>query len=333
MQLRTLEIFCAVADQRSFSKAAAAFDLTQSAVSQAIQHLEDELNSKLIDRSKRPLVLTASGAAYHQGLRGILRDYHQLEQNVRRSSQRLEGKVRVGTIYSAGLSYMPDAMAEFSRRHAGVDVRLQFDHSHKVVDMVEAGDVDLGLVSFPRNTKQLSHVVWQNEPMRLVCSDKHALAERNEIAADDLQGQVMIGFDRHLVLRQEIDRRLSKAQISVDFRLEFDNTDSMVRAIEAHRGIGFLPEAVVRRETASGSLRVIRCPSFQMHRPLGFIFRRSAKPSAEVIEFVSLLLGRPLSIDHRGRVQCGTKSSSSLPSGSDDHNDNSNIPSTTSVVA
>lgn len=327
MQLRTLEVFCAVADLRSFSKAAAAFDLTQSAVSQSVQHLEDELGSKLIDRSKRPLVLTESGDIYVRGLREVLRDYQRLTDRVRDRQSKLEGEVRVGTIYSAGLSYMPDAVAELSRLHSGVTVRLEFGKSERVVEMVEAGEVDFGLVSFPRNTKHVSHVVWQNEPMRLVCSQRHPLAERTEISGDDLQGSEMVGFDPNLVLRQEIDRHLSRAGITVDFRFEFDNTDSMVRAIEAHNGIGFLPEAVVRRETASGALRVIRCKSFTMHRPLGFMFRRNTTPTNPAIEFASLLLGRPLPIDQRGRVRSPSKPNKTTSENSPA------IPSTTSVVA
>jgi len=330
LQLRTLEVFCAVAEQRSFSKAAAAFDLTQSAVSQAIHHLEESLSTVLIDRSKRPLVLTEAGEKYFLGLRGILRSYQQLERDVRDHGRRLEGEVRIGTIYSAGLSYMPAAMEEFSRQHGNVEVKLEFGQSHRVVEMVEAEEVDFGLVSFPRATKQLTHVEWQQEPMRLVCSKRHPLADRTEITAGHLQGIEMVGFDRNLMLRQEIDRRLFKAGITVDFRLEFDNTDSMVRAIEAHAGIGFLPEAAVRRETASGSLRVIRCKSFQMHRPLGFIFHRTAKPSAASIKFASLLLGKPLPLDHRGRVRGNTKTTNGHPTGHDPH---TTPPSTTSVVA
>lgn len=307
MQLRSLEIFCAVAEQRSFSRAAAAFDLTQSAVSQSIQQLEEAVGAVLIDRSKRPLILTDAGEVYFRGVRGVLRDYQELERQVRSRGTRLDGEVRIGTIYSVGLSYMPDATAEFSRRHEGVQVRLEYGHSERVVDMVQAGEVDFGLVSFPKNTKQIEHVVWQNEPMRLVCSKRHPLAAQTEVTAGDLTGVRMVGFSRSLLLRTEIDRLLIRAGIDVDFNIEFDNADSMVRAIEANGGIGFLPQSVVRRETAEGSLRMIACPAFHMTRPLGFIFRRSAKLSPASVEFVSLLLGRPLPIDSRGRLASANK--------------------------
>ena len=115
----------------------------------------------------------------------------------------------------------------------------------------------------------------------------------------------MIGFDRGLQLRQEIDQCLTRAGIEVNVRMEFDNADSMVRAIQANRGIGILPEAAVRRETANGSLRVVACREFRMTRPLGIIFRRSGRLSRAASEFGSLLLGRPLESGKRSKSGSG----------------------------
>ena len=81
--------------------------------------------------------------------------------------------------------------------------------------------------------------------------------------------------------------------------MEFDNADSMIRAIQANRGIGIVPEAAVRRETADGSLRVVACRELRMTRPLGIIFRRSGRLSRAASEFGSLLLGRPIESDKR----------------------------------
>ena len=141
--------------------------------------------------------------------------------------------------------------------------------------------------------------------MRLVCSAEHPLASRTEVSLSELRGIEMVGFDRGLVIRQEIDQALAKAGIKVDIRMEFDNADSMVRAIQANRGIGIVPEAAVRRETATGALRVVACRQLRITRPLGIIFRRSAKLSRAAAEFGSLLLGRPLEAEIRNRSGSG----------------------------
>ena len=301
MNLRTLELFCTIAEQRSFSKAATVHHLTQSAVSQAIQHLEESVGVELIDRSKRPLVLTPAGKTYLGGLRGILRSYERLEQEVRSTNRQLSGQVTIATIVSVGLSYMPEASEAFGRLHPEVDVRTEYGANDRVVEMTSEGEVDFGLVSFPKNTKDLQFVPWQQEPMRLVCSAEHRLAIHHEVGLAQLMGIDMVGFDPGLQLRQEIDQCLSKAGISVNVRMEFDNADSMIRAIQASRGIGFVPEAAVRRETANGSLRVVACRELRMTRPLGIIFRRSGRLSRAASEFGSLLLGRPLEIGRRSK--------------------------------
>jgi len=211
--------------------------------------------------------------------------------------------VTVGAVYSVGLSYMPEATEAFGRLHSDVRVKTEFGSSQRVVEMVLDGSVDFGLVSFPRATKQLGTIAWQNEPMRLVCSADHPLASETEITASRLQGMTMVGFDRGLVLRQAIDQCLKKAGITVDTGMEFDNADSMVRAIQANRGVGIVPEAAVRRETANGTLCVVACRELQMVRPLGIIYRRGTKLSRAAIEFGSLLLGREMEPEVRSKSE------------------------------
>ena len=179
MQLRTLELFCTIAEHRSFSKAAVLHQLTQSAVSQAMQHLEESVGAELIDRSKRPLILTPAGKTYLGGLRGILRSYERLEQEVRSTSRQLSGKVSIGTIVSVGLSYMPDASEAFGRLHRDVEVRTEFGSNDRVFEMTAEGEVDFGLVSFPHSSKDIQFVLWQQEPMRLVCSAEHRFATQS----------------------------------------------------------------------------------------------------------------------------------------------------------
>lgn len=324
MQLRTLEVFYEVAQRRSFSKAADAHGVTQSAASQAVQHLEETLGVQLIDRSTRPLSLTSAGAAYCQGLGKILADYHRLEEEVISAGERIRGSLHIAAIYSVGLSYMPEAKEEFGRRYPDVDVRIGYGRNEAVIEDVLAGRAELGLVSFPRSSKEIIAVPWQKEPVRLVCSAKHRLASKNEAELHDLDGIEMVGFDSSLELRRMIDSVLKRGGVRVDFRTEFDNADSIVRAIQANDGAGFLPEAAVRRETAAGALRVVACRAVSMTRPLGIVFRRSHRPSRAGYEFGSLLLGRPLEPDRDKRRR--GDSARKPPAGH-------TIGSTTSVVA
>jgi DNA-binding transcriptional LysR family regulator len=309
LNFRALEIFCCVAEHRSFSAAATELSLSQGAVSLSIQQLEESLGVALFDRSTRPPALTAGGSRFLEGARGILNTYQRLSEQVRRIESDAPGEICIGSIVSVGLSYLPAATAEFARLYPTAVVNTTYGTSERVIEMVTRGEVDFGMVSFPRSTKTIEAVNWLDEPMRIFCSGRHRLADCRSVSVEQLCGTDMIGFAKTLELRHQIDRVLSAAGIAVNVRMEFDNTDSMIRAIVATGGIGILPEAAVRRETADGSLRVVACREFRMSRPLGMIFRRSGRLSAATNEFCSLLLGRPIESEIRRRKSSTNKKS------------------------
>jgi len=294
MHLRTLEMFCSVAEFQSFSRAAAEHDVTQSAVSQSVQHLEESLGARLLDRTRRPLALTPAGEVYLAGVLKLLRGYQRLEQDVRALDGRLAGRLSIAAIYSIGSTYMPSAREEFRRRHPGVEVRFEYGSADAVSRMVESGEVDFGLVSYPKNTRKLRFVSWLEEPMRVISTASHRLAGGGEIGLPDLDGEEFVGFDSSLKIRRVVDAFLARHGVSVDVTMEFDNIDSMIRAVQANEGLTILPESTVRKECADGSLRVIACRAMQLTRPLGVVIRRAGGLSRAADEFTSLLLGRSI---------------------------------------
>lgn len=294
MHLRSLELFCSVAQLRSFSRAADAHAVTQSAASQAVLQLEQNLGVRLVDRSKRPLRLTDAGTVYHTGLRKVLGDYRALEQEVRYLASRLQGIVRIAAIYSVGASYMPEATAAFQQLHPDVEVRIEPASPTRVLELAASGEADLGLMSYCKGTRSIRSAHWQKEPMCLIAAPEHPLAGKGEVDLTALHNLAMIGFETTLKVRREIDLFLSRQDVRARYCLEYDNLDSIIRAIQANAGIGILPEASVRRETASGTLKVVPCSELSLQRPLGIVWRRSGKVSLAAAEFAEMLLGKPL---------------------------------------
>lgn len=294
MQLRTLELFCSVAEYRSFSRAASEHALTQSAVSQALHQLEKSLGTPLLDRSHRPLVLTAAGEVYLAGVQKLLRGYQRLEQDVRSLGEKIAGRLTIGAIYSIGSTYMPAAREEFRQRHPDVQIRFEYASSETVARLVESGEVDFGLVSYPRSSRRLRSVAWLQEPMRVICAASHRFAKADEIQLPELDGCELVGFDSSLKVRRAVDAFLARSGVNVDVTMEFDNIDSMIRAVQANAGLTILPEATVRKECADGSLRVVACKQMRLARPLGLIVRRTGTVTRAADEFISLLLGRSI---------------------------------------
>ncbi|HUY36622.1 MAG TPA: LysR substrate-binding domain-containing protein [Pirellulales bacterium] len=289
IQLKSLKVFCDVVRQRSFSRAADANQISQSGASQLVQQLEEGLGVKLIDRSKRPFVLTPEGEVYYEGCRGVVERYFAVEDRVRTLHQEVAGHVRVASIYSVGLHHMNRHLQDFLSQHPKANVRLEYLHPHRVYQSVEDDLADLGLVSYPKSSRTVTAIAWREEPMVLVTSPGHPLANRTRVGLDELNGQTMVGFDADLTIRREIDRVLDLHGAEVRVVMEFDNIETIKRAIEIDAGVALLPEPTVVREVQSGTLAAVPLDTDELVRPLGIIHRRGKELSSTAQRFIELL--------------------------------------------
>ena len=308
MNLKSLKVFCDIVSRRSFSKAAADNGLSQSSASQVVGQLEAHLGVRLIDRSTRPPAATREGQIFYEGCRKILAAYDALEDQVRTLHDEVAGRVRVAAIYSVGLHHMSRYVQEFMSRHPKANVRLEYLHPDRVLESVEQGQADIGIVSYPRSTRTLEAEPWRDEPMVLICAPGNPFAGRVQVALGELHGQRMVAFDSDLVIRHELDRALAAASAEPAIVMEFDNIETIKRAVEIDAGVALLPEPTVGRELAAGTLAAVRLAGDELIRPLGIIHARGKPlpPTAE--RFVELLRGHARDIEADTPVPAATGS-------------------------
>ena len=289
MQLRSLKVFCDIVSRRSFSRAADENGISQSAASQVVHQLEERMSVKLIDRSKRPFVLTTEGEMYYGGCRKLVERYMALEDRVRTMHDEVSGRVTIASIYSVGLHHMNCFMQEFMSQYPKANVRLEYQHPRRVCELVEQDQVDLGLVSYPKSSRQVKAIQWRAEPMVVVTSPEHPLAERTEVALEDLAGEKLVGFDADLTIRRKIDRALADRGVDVNVCMEFDNIETIKRAIEINAGVGLLPAPTVVREAEAGTLVAVPLVGEPLVRPIGIICRKGRELNNATLEFIELL--------------------------------------------
>jgi DNA-binding transcriptional LysR family regulator len=289
MNIETLRIFCDVVHHQSFSRGAAVNGVSQSAATQSIHRLERHFGAPLVDRGKRPFVLTPEGQVCYEGFREVLESYDAAEARVRSLRKEIGGMVRVATIYSVGLHDMSRCMQDFMRRYPKAKVRLEFLHPNKVYEAVLNAEVDLGIVSYPMATPDLGVIPLRSEQMVVVCHPEHTLASQTAVTAEQLQDEDFVGFDRDLSIRKEVDRYLRQRAVSVRMVMEFDNIETIKQAVEIGAGISILPEPTVRKESKSGTLVAVRLITPELRRPLGIIHRQRKVFTPTVSKFVELL--------------------------------------------
>ena len=274
-----------------------------------VHQLEHRLEVKLIDRSKRPFVLTPEGEVFYNGCRKLVEQYTSLEDRVRTLHQEVVGRVTVASIYSVGLHHMDRYLKQFLSLYPKANVRLEYQHPHRVVEAVENDQVDLGLVSYPKSSRSVLATIWRREPMVLACSPCHRFADKFRISLEELSGEKIIAFDSDLKIRRQIDRALQLHGADVCVAMEFDNIETIKRAIEINAGVSLLPEPTVTREVEAGSLVAIPLTTDELVRPLGIIHRRAKQLNNTTLRFIELL-------KNQDSTRMGDSSNFSLSDGS-----------------
>ncbi len=269
-------------------------EISQSAASQHVQELEKKMGVTLLDRSRRPLNVTAAGRLYLEYCREALRRREQFENELEQLKNDVEGTVRVASIYSVGLSEMVELEAEFSRRQPAASLEVEYLRPEKVYDAVLGDEADLGLVSYPEPSREITVIPWRQEEMVLAASPYHELAGESRIKPERLDGAEFIGFDEELPIRREVDRFFQEHDIQVNEILHFDNLQ-MIKEAVAHRvGVSIMPARVLLDEMQQGRLVAIPIEAPELYRPLGIIHRRGKKFARVTQAFLDLLCEKPL---------------------------------------
>ena len=299
MHLEALNIFCDVVRHQSFSRAAAANAMSQSAASQAVRQIEDRLGAQLIDRSQRPWQLTPEGKLFFQGCRDIIERYHELEDAVRRRQQPAGYTVRVASIYSIPLHDLSEYVDRFNGVAAGAAVEIEYMHPDRVYGHILADQSDIGLISFanPGRGRGLTVIPWRDQQMEVTCPPSHRIArlhrEQPGIPPGELAGEPFVTFDRGLAVRREIDRFLRRHEVDVTVAAEFDNIENIKQAVEDGAGIAILPAHTVRQEVRRRALVSVplrlAADTPPLIRPLSIVHRRKRRLNPAVTEFIKLL--------------------------------------------
>jgi DNA-binding transcriptional LysR family regulator len=187
----------------------------------------------------------------------------------------------------------------FLAQHPKANVRLEYYHPDRVYERVEEDQADLGIVSYPKASRAITFIPWREEPMVLACASSHRLAGRNVVSLEDLRGENMVAYDPALRIRDEIDRALARRGVDAHVVMEFDNIETIKRAVEIDAGVAVLPEPTVAREVQSGSLVAIPLDTEELVRPLGIVQRRGRELTATARCFIELLQSEPGEPDAR----------------------------------
>jgi DNA-binding transcriptional LysR family regulator len=200
-----------------------------------------------------------------------------------------QGRINVGAIYSIGMHTLPGYLKKFMVKKQNVNVHVEYFSADTIYEKVMAGELDIGIVAVAKRDKRLDVYEFEDEQLVLVCGAKHALAELSQIDINKVQFERFIGFEEGTPTRDWIDGIFQRYNLVIRPVMEFDNVETVKKAVEINSGISILPKPTVLQEVAAGTIKAIEFSNEKFVRPTGIIIRKDRVLSADTRYLIELL--------------------------------------------
>jgi DNA-binding transcriptional LysR family regulator len=292
VQIESFKVFRDLVDTESFSKSAQLNSITQSAVSQQIRAMEERFGMPLVERTSKQFTLTPEGALLYESSRNMIMMYEGLLHQFQEMRNVISGTIRIATVYSIGLHELPDYVRLFMQRYPQVNVHVEYRRSNQVYEDVLQGIVDLGLVAFPSIRKNLVMLPFREDRLVAICSPAHPLSQGKSATLAEIAKCRFIGFEPDIPTRKAIDKIFRDVGMDLQISMEFDNIETVKRAVEIDAGVSIVPLATVMQEVRDGSLRIVELQGGNFTRPLGILHRHGRILSPAIKKFLEVLCGQ-----------------------------------------
>jgi LysR family transcriptional regulator, low CO2-responsive transcriptional regulator len=286
--LNGLKVFTAVAELNSFTRAAEKTYLTQSAVSHQIGRLEKSLGVSLFDRLGRRVQLTRAGEALLVHTRRVLNLLDEAVLAVKQASRPDVGSLRVGASATACQFIIPETLREFRECYPGYALSIQPGDSPQVVEDLQEGKIDLGILIKPeRASKLVFHPLFRDE-LGLVMSRVHPLAGRKRVAIEDLAKEKWVLYSRASATWQLVEQHFARHQVHLREPIELGSIEAIKELVKLGLGMTVLSQWVCQREVEEGSLQWRSLPGSKLARQWCVAAEAGKKLSIAQQTFVSL---------------------------------------------
>ena len=294
MHIETLKVFCDVVETGSFSMAASQNFITQSAVSQQLRTLESKYHCKLLERGRSGAKPTPAGEILYRASREILERYREIDTQLQEVANVVSGALRVAIVYSVGLHELPLYLKEYLREYPQVNVHVEYARPNKIYDDTVGGRVDLGIVAYPAKHPQVTVLPFREDRLVVVVPPSHPMAQLRKVTLTRLDGEAFVAYERDIATRKAIDQLLRDRNVSVRYVGEYDNIETIKRAVEIGQGISIVPLASVQYEIELGLLKVVHLSDETIMRPLGIIHKKGRHLSPAAVKFIDVLRRKDL---------------------------------------
>jgi DNA-binding transcriptional LysR family regulator len=283
-----LEGFLEVAKVRNFSRAASILYRTQPTLSQQIQRLEREFGGRLFDRDSRAVRLTQAGSTLRRYAEEILALRTEALDAIGQIKNHPSGSLHIGTNDATCVYVLPNALATFRRQFPQVQVNIYRNFSHKIVQKIQEGNLEVGIVSLPRSVKGMEVIPIFSGELKVLLPADHPLAGRKEITAEEISFYPLL-LPKTGRTRKLIEDMLRPYRKSLQISMELASVEIIKKYVSAGIGISVLPEAFAQAEVAAGTLKLVAVQGKRLFRELGLAYRRACNMTLPAKAFLDIV--------------------------------------------
>ena len=300
MELSQLEVFLAVAHERTFSRAADKLFRTQSAVSQTIRKLEDELGEALLDRSSREGVLTDAGKVLYEYAEKLINLRSEAAESLTELRELQTGKLIIAANEFTVLYLLP-VLAEFRRLHPMIKITVERALGSHIPDDVLRYNVEFGVLSYEPQEPSLHSLVVYLDELVFVVPPKHPLASARGVSIRQLGAESFVAHIVSSPYREKVIQLFKTHKTPLHMDLELPTLQAIKQFVAAGNGVAFVPEISVEAELARGELVRIPVRELQLKRKLRLIYRKDANLSHAARAF--LKVAESVATERKGRYR------------------------------
>jgi DNA-binding transcriptional LysR family regulator len=232
--------------------------------------------------------MTREGEVVYLQSKHILQCFEALHSRIQEIKNVVTGNIRVASVYSIGLHELPPYIKRFMQDYPEVNIQVEYRHPDQVYEDVLSNVVDLGLLTCPRPDRRLELVPLRKDRLVLVCSPQQPLAKMKSVGVKALKGLKFISFEKEMDTRHATDRIFRDAGVAIEHVNEFDNIETIKRAVEIDAGAALLPEGTIKLELANRTLAAVQLEPAQ-YWPVGLIHKKGRVLSPALKKFIALV--------------------------------------------
>lgn len=288
MELNQLRAFCAVVENKSFSKAGEALHLSQPTVSIQINSLERELGARLLDRQGREVTTTGAGAVLYHHARRILQAVNEAEQAIEQLKGLMKGGLTMGASTIPGEYILPSLLAKFKGKYPGIGINLVIGDTKEIVEKVTEAEVEIGVVGTREKSDKLVFTSFITEKLVLIAPVNRSWLQGEAVTVEDLKKVPFILRESGSGTRATVKQKLHEAGVreeDLNVVMILGSTAAVKRAVESGAGVSLISERAIEKEIRLGLVRKIPVKDLDLDREFFIVYRRgrSLSPATEAL--------------------------------------------------